>query len=78
MALKAYVPVYILPTDYKVEDVLTKLPGGRTLKIGVRREDVEHVERLRKMDGVFVIEDPNEIPPIFEKHLRQFREKDGN
>ncbi len=75
MALKAYVPVYILPTDYKVGDVLTKLPNGKLIKIRVRKEDVEHVERLRKMDGVFIIENPEEIPAVFEKHMKVFREK---
>ncbi len=75
MALKAYVPVYILPTDYKVGDVFTKLPNGKLLKVRVRKEDVEHVERLRKMDGIFVIETPEEIPAIFERHLKVFRER---
>jgi archaeoflavoprotein AfpA len=70
MALKAYVPVYILPTDYRAGDVETKLPGGRMLKIRVRKEDVAHVEKLREMDGVYVIENPDEIPAVFEKHLR--------
>ncbi len=75
MALKAYVPVYILPTDYKVGDVLTKLPNGKLLKVRVRKEDVEHVERLKKMDGVFIIETPEEIQPIFERHLKAYGEK---
>ncbi len=75
MGLKAYVPLYILPTDYKVGEVLTKLPNGRLLRVRVRKEDVEHVERLRKMDGVFVIETPEEIRGVFEKHLKIFRGK---
>ncbi|AGK61268.1 archaeoflavoprotein AfpA [Archaeoglobus sulfaticallidus PM70-1] len=73
MGLKAYVPLYILPTDYKAGEVLTKLPNGKLLKIRVRKEDVEHVERLRKMDGIFVLESPQEIPPVFEKHYRLLR-----
>jgi archaeoflavoprotein AfpA len=77
MGLKAYVPLYILPTDYKVGEVLTKLPNGKLLRVRVRKEDVEHVERLRKMDGVYVIESPEEIPLVFEKHLKIFREKRG-
>jgi archaeoflavoprotein AfpA len=74
MALKAYVPVYILPTDYKAGDVETKLPSGKMLRIRVREEDVAHVEKLRKTDGIYIIENPEEIPAIFEKHLR-FKEK---
>jgi archaeoflavoprotein AfpA len=75
MALKAYIPVYILPTDYKVGDVKTKLPDGSMLTIRVREEDVAHVERLKRMDGVQILEDPSEIPSIFEKHLRMGGER---
>ncbi|MBO8181306.1 MAG: archaeoflavoprotein AfpA [Archaeoglobus sp.] len=70
MALKAYVPVYILPTDYKIGDVQTKLPDGRMLTIRIREEDVAHVEKLRKTDGVYIVETPDEILSVFEKHLK--------
>ena len=71
MALKAYVPVYILPTDYKAGDVQTKLPSGKILTIRVREEDVAHVEKLRKTDGLYIIEKPEEILHIFERHLKE-------
>ena len=70
MALKAYVPVYILPTDYKIGDVQTKLPDGRMLTIRVREEDVAHVEKLRKTDGVYIVETPDKILSVFERHLK--------
>ncbi|MEM4508980.1 MAG: archaeoflavoprotein AfpA, partial [Archaeoglobaceae archaeon] len=69
MALKAFVPVYIMPSDYKEGIVETELPDGRKMKLRIRKEDVEHVERLRKMDGVFVLEKPEEIFAVFEKHF---------
>jgi len=69
MALKAFVPVYIMPSDYKEGIVETELPDGKKLKIRVRREDVEHVERLSKMDGVFILEKPEDILSVFEKHF---------
>lgn len=69
MALKAFVPVYIMPSDYKEGIVETELPDGKKLKIRVRKEDVEHVERLSKMDGVFILEKPEDIFGIFEKHF---------
>lgn len=69
MALKAFVPVYIMPSDYREGIVETELPDGRKIKLRIRREDVEHVERLRKMDGVFVLEKPEEIFAVFEKHF---------
>lgn len=73
MALKAFVPVYIMPSDYKEGIVETELPDGRKMKLRIRKEDVEHVERLRKMDGVFVIEKPEEIFSVFERHFGKKR-----
>ncbi|MCS7143677.1 MAG: archaeoflavoprotein AfpA [Archaeoglobaceae archaeon] len=70
MALKAFVPVYIMPSDYREGVVETELPDGRKMKLRIRKEDVEHVERLRKMDGVFILEKPEEIFDIFEKHFK--------
>ena len=75
MALKAYVPVYIIPTDYKVGDVKTKLPDGKMLTIRVREEDVAHVEKLKRTDGVYIVESPNELPEIFKKHLEKVKKE---
>jgi archaeoflavoprotein AfpA len=69
MALKGFVPVYILPSDYKEGTILTKLPGGEQAKLRVRKEDVKNVDRLRRMENVFVFETPEEILRIFKKHL---------
>lgn len=69
MALKAFVPVYIMPSDYREGVVETELPDGRKMKLRIRKEDVEHVERLSKMDGVFILEKPEEILAVFEKHF---------
>jgi len=69
MALKAFVPVYIMPSDYKEGIVETELPDGKKLKIRVRREDVEHVQRLSKMDGISILEKPEDIFTVFEKHF---------
>ena len=65
MSLKAFVPVYIVPTDYKEGAVYTKLPNGREMKIRVRKEEVEQVSKLRQMEDVHVIEGPEEIQGIF-------------
>lgn len=69
MALKAFVPVYIMPSDYKEGEVVTKLPDGKELKLRVRKEDVEHVRRLASMDGVYVLEKPEDIYEVFKKHF---------
>lgn len=70
MALKAFVPVYILPCDFKEGVTVTKLPDGSEMKIRVRKEDAEHTRKLAAMDGVFVVEKPEEIYQIFQKHFK--------
>jgi archaeoflavoprotein AfpA len=61
MALKAFVPVYIMPSDYEEGEVITELPDGKKLRLRIRREDVEHVEKLRAVDGIHILEKPEDI-----------------
>ena len=56
MSLKAFRPVYILPTDYRESVVYTKLPNGKELKIRVRKEEADQVRKLEKMEDVYVLE----------------------
>lgn len=69
MAQKAFVPTYIMPCDYKPGIITTILPDGSEMKLRIRKEDAEHVERLRQMDDITVIETPGEIPAVFEKYF---------
>lgn len=71
MALKAFVPVYIMPCDYKEGITVTQLPDGNNMKIRVRKEDAEHAKKIAGMDGIFVIENPEEIRHIFQKHFKK-------
>lgn len=70
MALKAFIPVYILPCDYKEGVTATQLPDGSEMKIQVRKEDVERTKKLAAMDGVFILEKPEEIHHVFQKHFK--------
>ena len=70
MALKAFVPVYILPCDYKEGTTVTQLPDGSEMKIRVRKEDAEHAKKLAAMDGIFILEKPEEISQVFQKHFK--------
>lgn len=70
MGRKAFVPIYIMPSDYKEGIIVTKLPDGRELKLRMRREDVEHVKKLADMIDVFMLETPEEIHEVFKKHFR--------
>jgi archaeoflavoprotein AfpA len=67
MSLKAFVPVYIAPTDYKEGTVYTKLPNGKEMKLRVRKEEVEQVKKIERMDDVFVLEGPTKIRDVFKK-----------
>jgi archaeoflavoprotein AfpA len=69
MAQKAFVPTYIMPCDYREGIITTKLPDGSDMKLRIRKEDAENVQKLRHMEDVFVIETPQEIPSVFEKHF---------
>jgi archaeoflavoprotein AfpA len=71
MSLKAFVPVYIAPTDYKEGVVYTKLPNGKEMKLRVRKEEVENVKKLEHMEDVFVLENPQKIYDVFKKWFGQ-------
>jgi archaeoflavoprotein AfpA len=70
MALKSFVPVYVMPSDYKEGTVTTQLPNGRNLKLRVRKEDAENTRKLSNMDGVSVLENPDDISAVFRKHFQ--------
>ncbi|KON32615.1 hypothetical protein AC477_02735 [miscellaneous Crenarchaeota group-1 archaeon SG8-32-1] len=70
MALKAFVPVYILPCDYKEGVTVTQLPDGSKMKIRVRKEDAEYSQKLAVVDGIFILQKPEQIREIFQKHFK--------
>lgn len=69
MSQKVLLPLYIMPSDFREGKVTTKLPDGRDLLLVIRKEDVEHVEKLAAMEGVTMLERPEDIPKIFEEHF---------
>jgi flavoprotein len=71
MSLKAFVPIYIVPTDYEEKIVYTKLPNGKDMKLRVRKEDAENVRRLESMEDVHVLENPQKIPDVFREWFAQ-------
>ena len=66
MSLKAFVPVYIAPTDYVEGTVYTKLPNGKEMKLRVRKEEVAQVKKLEAMDDVFILGGPQKIREVFQ------------
>lgn len=71
MALKGFVPVYVMPSDIQEGTVTTLLPNGKLTKLRVRKEDAENVQKLEKMEGVSVLKKPQEIWQVFEKHFEK-------
>jgi len=71
MSLKAFVPVYIVPTDYEEGVVYTKLPNGKKMKLRIRKEEVEQVKKLESMEDVHVLYGPQKIPDAFREALKQ-------
>lgn len=69
MALKAFVPVYIMPSDFKEKSILTKLPDGTSLRLRIRKEDARNTQTLAEMDGVTVLEQPENIREVFKTHF---------
>jgi archaeoflavoprotein AfpA len=69
MALKAFVPVYVMASDYREGIISTKLPNGREMKLQIRKEDAENVRKLTTMANVSVLEKPEDIYTVFRKHF---------
>ncbi|NYT00288.1 MAG: archaeoflavoprotein AfpA [Methanocellales archaeon] len=70
MGLKAFVPSYIMPSDYEEGMIVTQLPNGRDMKLRIRKEEVERVKKLACMEDVIILEKPEEIRQVFKKHFR--------
>ena len=71
MSLKAFMPVYIVPTDYKEGACVTKLPNGKKMKLRVRKEEVAQVKKLEAMDDVHILEGPQKILSFFKERFKQ-------
>lgn len=73
MSLKAFVPVYILPTDYRESVVYTKLPSGKEMKLRVRKEEADQVRKLEAMEDVHVFENPEKLREGFLMWLKTIK-----
>ncbi|NLD66028.1 MAG: archaeoflavoprotein AfpA [Crenarchaeota archaeon] len=65
MSLKSFVPVYIMPVDFKESTISTILPNGKEMKMRVRKEEADQVRKLESMDSVYVLENPQKIQESF-------------
>ncbi len=69
MSLKAFAPVYIAPVDLEEKTLITKLPNGKDMKLRVRKEDAENVQKLRQMDGMHILDGPEAIRDVFKEYF---------
>ena len=70
MALKAFVPLWIMPVDFKENIIYTKLPNGKDLKLRVRKEEAAQVRQLQTMEDVCVFETPQKVRENFLEWLK--------
>ena len=73
MSLKAFVPVYILPTDYRESIVYTKLPNGKEMKLRVRKEEADQVRKLESMEDVHVLENLQKMREAYQAWLKTIK-----
>ena len=73
MSLKAFRPVYVLPTDFRESVVSTKLPNGKEMKLRVRKEEADQVRKLETMEDMHVMESPQKMREVFLEWLRNIK-----
>lgn len=73
MSLKAFVPVWVMPVDYKESTIYTKLPNGKEMKLRVRKEEADQVRKLEGMEDVHVFENPAKMREGFLKWLKTIK-----
>lgn len=64
MANKSGRAVYILPVDRQKGTITTTLPDGKPFQLTMRDIDVDNTERLRSMNGITVIDNPEDIKRV--------------
>jgi archaeoflavoprotein AfpA len=74
MSLKAFVPVWIMPVDYRESVISTKLPNGKEMKLRVRKEEADQVRRLEATEDVRVFENPAKVREGFLEWLKTIKQ----
>jgi archaeoflavoprotein AfpA len=71
MGLKAFVPLYIMPTDYRENVISTKLPNGKEMKLRIRKEEADQTRKLEATEDVHVFENPQKMQQAIENWIKQ-------
>lgn len=67
---KARVPIYVFPPDNKPGELETILPGGKKMTLYIRDVDVENVNKIRKMEGISVLNSVQDIRRAVEEEVK--------
>jgi archaeoflavoprotein AfpA len=65
---KTGVKTYILPVDRRTGIITTILPKGERLRLRMREVDVQNTAKLKKMEGIVVLDSPTEIRSVIRRH----------
>lgn len=71
-AIKGGNLVYVFPSDQDFEPIVTSKPNGEPLVLKIRDIEIENIKRLKKMEGIYVIKNFNDIKNLI---LDKFKEK---
>ena len=70
-AIKGGVNTYLLPSDQHVEPIVTSKPDGSPLILKIRDIELENVQKLRKMEGIIVISNFNDIKKTISEKIEK-------
>jgi flavoprotein len=73
-AIKGGQKVYIFPSDQYTEPIVTTRPDGSPLTLKIRDIELENIERLHRLEGIYVISIFSEVKELI---LKVFKEKES-
>jgi flavoprotein len=73
-AIKGGQIAYIFPSDQDLQPIVTSRPDGSPLVLKIRDIEIENIERLKKLEGIYVFSDFSEIKKVV---LKKLKEKSG-
>lgn len=68
-AIKGGVIAYIFPSDQDLEPISTTKPSGEPLVLKIRDIEIENVEKVRKLEGIYVFKEFSEIKLKIEEKI---------
>ena len=73
-AIKGGVTAHIFPSDQDLEPIVTTKPSGEKLVLRIRDIEIENVEKLKKLEGIHVIQKFSDIETLIEEKIQQHSE----